>query len=120
MKKIVTFVGLSLLLLGGCTKPKFEDVTPINLGVTPSSTTIKSIVQTDNILTATFETTIGSKYLVQIIPFGQEIPVKKEGFTATDTTTQKVIDLDGLDKKDYDLIFIDITGKEVKYPVVVK
>jgi hypothetical protein len=120
MKKTAIFVGLTLLLLAGCTKPEFEEYEPINLGTTSTSTSIKSIIQNGNTVTATFETTIGAKYSVQIIPFGEETPVKKEGFTATDITTKKVIDLSGLGKKDYDLIFIDVSGKEAKYPIVVK
>lgn len=120
MKKSLIVLSTILLLLGGCTKPEFEEYGPVDLGTTPTSTSIKSMVQKGNVITATFETTIGAKYSIQIIPFGQETPVKKEGFTATDVTTQKVIDLSGLDKKDYDLIFIDVNGNEAKYPIVVK
>jgi hypothetical protein len=46
--------------------------------------------------------------------------VIKEGFTAVDNTTQKVYDLSRQSKRDYDLTFIDIMGKEIKYPIVVK
>ena len=92
----------------------------MELGVKSTSTSIKSISQTGNIVTAEFETTIGSKYSVQIIPFGSEEPVKKEGFTATETITRKIYNLSDLAKKDYDLIFIDINGKEVKYPLIIK
>ena len=94
--------------------------TPIDLGVQSISTAIKSVNQKDNIVTVVFETTIGSKYSVQITPFGSETPIRKEGFTATEVTTQRVYNLSGLDKKDYDLTLIDISGNEVKYPIVVK
>jgi len=64
---------------------------------------------------------LGLGFLVtQIIPFGSEIPSKKEGFTATESITKKVYNLSELSKKDYDLVFIDISGKEVKYPIVIK
>ena len=56
----------------------------------------------------------------QVVPFGKEDPVKKEGFTATEAVTKKVYDLSGLTKQDYDLIFIDINGKEVKHPIIIK
>jgi len=120
MKKTTIVLGALLLLIGGCTKPELEVDEPINLGVQSTSTAIKSINQTGNVVTVVFETTVGSKYSVQITPFGSETPVKKEGFTATENTTQKVYDLSDLSKKDYDLTFIDISGKEVKYPIVVK
>ena len=94
--------------------------TTVNLGTLPTSTAIKTITQESNIVTAEFETTIGAKYSVQIIPFGKEEPVRKEGFTATEAITKKTYNLSDLAKKDYDLIFIDISGKEVKYPIIIK
>ena len=111
---VMFLVGIS------CRKIEVAPQPQINLGVKSTSTSIKSISQTGNIVTAEFETTIGSKYSVQIIPFGSEEPVKKEGFTATETITRKIYNLSDLAKKDYDLIFIDINGKETKYPLIVK
>ena len=109
-----------VIFLTACTKVVTPPTPAIDLGVKSTSTSIKSISQTGNIVTAEFETTIGSKYSVQIIPFGSEEPVKKDGFTAMDITTKKVYDLSTLAKKDYDLIFIDIAGKETKYPLIIK
>jgi hypothetical protein len=118
MRKSLVILSMLLLAVGGCTK--FEEYEPINLGQVSTSTAIKSVNQSGNIVTVVFETTIGSKYSVQITPFGSETPIKKEGFTASDVTTQKVFDLSKETKRDYDLTFIDISGKEVKYPIVVK
>ena len=119
MKKTIIALGL-IAFIAGCTKVDLPQPAPIDLGVKSTSTAIKSINQTNNTVTAVFETTVGSKYSVQIVPFGSEEPIKKEGFTANELTTQKTYDLSGLPKKDYDLIFIDINGKEVKYPIVIK
>jgi hypothetical protein len=120
MKKSLIILSMLLLLVGGCTKHDFEEYEPINLGTVSTSTAIKSVNQTNNVVTIVFETTIGSKYSVQITPFGSEIPIKKEGFTATEVITQKVYDLSKESKRDYDLTFMDISGKEAKYPIVVK
>ncbi len=123
MKKIDKILGLGFLitiLAISCTKVDLPKPQVIDLGTKSTSTAIKSISQTGNIVTAEFETTIGSKYSVQIIPFGSETPSKKEGFTASENITKKVYDLTDLSKKDYDLVFIDISGKEVKYPIVIK
>ncbi len=123
MKKIDKILGLGFLitiLAISCTKVDLPKPQVIDLGTKSTSTAIKSIIQTGNIVTAEFETTIGSKYSVQIIPFGSETPSKKEGFTASENITKKVYDLTDLSKKDYDLVFIDISGKEVKYPIVIK
>jgi hypothetical protein len=123
MKKIDKILGLGFLitiLAISCTKVDLPKPQVIDLGTKSTSTAIKSITQTGNIVTAEFETTIGSKYSVQIIPFGSETPSKKEGFTASENITKKVYDLTDLSKKDSDLVFIDISGKEVKYPIVIK
>jgi len=123
MKRIDRILGLGFLvalLALSCKKAVLQQPQIIDLGTTSTSTAIKSIAQTGNIVTAEFETTIGAKYSVQIIPIGSETPSKKEGYTATETVTKKVYDLSDLTKKDYDLVFIDISGKEVKYPIVIK
>ena len=125
MKETNKILSLYLLLIlifvvYSCTKIELEEPTPINLGVQSTSTSIKSITQSGNIITAEFATTVGAKYSVLIVPFGKEEPVKKEGFTATEEVTKKVFDLKQLAKQDYDLIFIDINGKEVKHPIIIK
>jgi len=123
MKKIDKLLGLGFLttlLMVSCHKVDLPMPQVIDLGVASTSTGIKSVSQAGNVVTAEFITTPGAKYSVQIIPFGKEEPVKKEGFTATDSTTKKVFNLSGLDKKDYDLLFIDISGKEVKHPIIIK
>lgn len=100
--------------------PYDDELQVINLGVESTTTSIKSVFQNENVVIVEFETTIGSKYSIQIIPFGQEIPIKKEGFTATNTVTQRVYDLSKESAGYYDLMFIDISGKEVKYPIIIK
>ena len=111
---------IMVMFLAACTKVDLPAPQVIDLGVVSQSTSIKSISQSGNVVTAEFETTVGSKYSVQIIPFGSEEPVKKDGFTAENALTKKVYNLSSLKKMDYDLIFIDISGKEVKYPLIIK
>ena len=117
MKKLTLIM---VMFLAACTKVDLPAPQVIDLGVQSQSTSVKSIIQSGNIVTAEFETTVGSKYSVQIVPFGSDEPSKKDGFTAESTITKKVYDLSGLKKMDYDLIFIDISGKEVKYPLIIK
>jgi hypothetical protein len=124
MKKIDKVLGLGFLvtlLALSCRKIDVPVVmNTIDLGVKSTATSIQNISQTGNIVTAEFVTTPGAKYSVQVIPFGKDESIKTEGFTATDTLTKKVFDLSALPKKDYDLIFIDIAGKEVKHPIIIK
>jgi PBP1b-binding outer membrane lipoprotein LpoB len=125
MKKaqVILVILTIIVALGSCRKSDYvPTIKPnkIDLGVKSTSTAIKAITQTDNTVVAQFETTAGSKYAVQIVPFGSEEPVKNYSFTATDDVTTKTYDLSGLSRSDYDLIFIDVDGKEVKYPLVIK
>jgi len=120
MKKLTLIAVLFLAV--SCTKIASTPFAKnsIDLGTTPSATGIKTAQQTGNSITVDFSTTIGSKYSVQIAPFGSEVPVKVDGFIAVDTVTTKTYDLSSYAKNHYDLIFIDISGKEVKYPVIIK
>jgi PBP1b-binding outer membrane lipoprotein LpoB len=120
MKKTILLIAIIVLVIGSCRKSDYVPAPKIDLGTKSTSTAIKSITQTDNTVAAQFETTIGAKYSVQIIPFGSEEPIKKDAFTATDDVTTKTYDLSTLPKRDYDLLFIDVEGKEVKYPLTIK
>jgi hypothetical protein len=123
MKKINKILGLGFLVtltVLGCSKMDLPEPTAIDLGVKSVSTSIKSIIQEEKTVKVLLETTPGAKYSIQIIPFGKEIPVRKEGFTATDETTYKTYDLTGLTKNYYDFIIIDVNGKEAKYPLTIK
>jgi hypothetical protein len=117
MKKVTLIM---VMFLAACTKIATPPTPTIDLGVVSQSTSIKAISQVNNVITAEFETTPGAKYSVQIVPFGSEEPAKKDGFTADNTITRKVYDLSSLKRMDYDLIFIDISGKEIKYPLIIK
>lgn len=117
MKKVLL---TTVIFLAACTKVATPPSPAIDLGIKSQATGIKSISQVGNIVTAEFETTIGAKYSVQVIPFGSDQPTVKEGFTASQAFTQKVYNLSNLPKRDYDLIFIDVSGKEVKYPLIIK
>jgi hypothetical protein len=111
---------IMVIFLAACTKIAHTPQPTIDLGVVSQSTSIKSIIQSGNVVTVEFETTPEAKYSVQIIPFGSDEPVKKDGFTASSIVTKKVYDLSSLKRMDYDLILIDISGKEIKYPLVIK
>jgi cellulose biosynthesis protein BcsQ len=119
MKKIVLMSAFLFIVINGCSDVDDES-TLINLGVNSTTTSIKSIKQTDNNVNVVFGTTIGSKYSVQIIPFGKDEPVKTMGFTATSEEEQKQYNLNDLSKGDYDLVLIDIKGTETKTPLLIK
>jgi hypothetical protein len=119
MKKIIIVLGVIGFLLQGCNNPYYDEMPIIELGKESLSTSIKSVFQSENVVIVEFNTTIGAKYSIQFIPFGSMTPITKEGFTATETITHKVYDLNKIPQGYYDMVFIDISGKEVKYPIII-
>lgn len=117
MKKVLL---LMVIFLTACTKVVNPPTPSIDLGTKSMTTNIKSVVQVNKTITAVFETTPGAKYAVQVVAFGSETPSFKDGFMANEVTTQKIYNLSNLAKSDYDLIFIDINGKEAKFPIIIK
>lgn len=117
MKKILLTM---VIFLAACTKIKMPTQPNIDLGKESTTTAIKSSSLINNTLNIKFATTEGAKYSVQIVPFGKDEPVLKDGFTADDTIMIKKYDLSKFAKMDYDLIFIDVKGKEQKLPIIIK
>jgi hypothetical protein len=118
MKKLIL---TAVIFLTACTKiVNTPTPTAIDLGVKSTSTAIKSVVQENNVITVEFDVTQGAKYSVQVVPFTSFTPILTEGFTATSNSIIKIYNLSKIPKNDYNLIFIDISGKEVKYPIIIK
>jgi hypothetical protein len=118
MKRIVFYLAIILITAVSCNK--FENEVPqpvIDLGAKALATEVKSIKQEGNNITAVFATTPGAKYSIQIMELGNDTPLKKEGFTATSEETIKTLDISSLPKNQYDFLFINTSGEEVKYPV---
>jgi hypothetical protein len=118
MKKLIL---TTVIFLAACTKVVNTPIpTAIDLGVKSTSTAIKGVKQENNVITVEFDVTQGSKYSVQITPFNSFTPVFTEGFTANSSSTVKIYNLSKVLKNDYNLIFIDVSGKEVRYPIIIK
>ena len=121
LHKLLGLGFLTTLVLLSCTKVDLP--TPvINLGVTPTTTSINKISNslTSGPITVEFSVTKDAKYSVQIVPFGAEDPIKTFGFTADASVVTKTYDLSSLPNGDYTLIFIDIVGKETKQQITIK
>ena len=116
MKKLIL---TTVIFLAACTKT-VTTLPVIDLGVKSTSTAITSITQENSLITVEFAVTPGAKYSVQIVPFTSLTPVFTEGFTANSNSVVKIYNLSKVPKNDYNLIFIDISGKEVKYPLIIK
>ena len=115
--KLLGLGFLTTLLAVSCRKVDLPAPQMIDLGKESASTSIKSLSKSGNIVTVDYQVTVGSKYSVQIIPFGSYEPAIKQGFTADAELVTKTYDLSSLKKMDYDLVLTDIKGVEIKYPI---
>lgn len=118
--KLLGLGFLTTLLMVSCRKVDLPAPQIIDLGRESASTSIKSISQSGNVVTVNYQVTVGSKYSVQIIPFGSEEPAIRQGFTADAELVTRTYDLSSLKKMDYDLVLTDIKGVEIKYPITKK
>lgn len=106
-----------MFVVYSCTKVDLPAPQVIDLGKVSTTTSIKNVSTSGNVVTVDYQVTVGSKYSVQIIPFGSYEPVIKQGFTADAELVRKTYDLSSLKKMDYDLVLTDIKGVEIKYPI---
>jgi hypothetical protein len=116
MKKLLLIV---LILLVGCRKNDFP--LPINLGVQSQSTSITKVhpIVSNGQITVDMNVTSGAKYSLQVTDLlDNEIEVI--GFTADKDIYMRKLDLTNLKNGDYNLILIDINGKESRANIIIK
>ena len=110
-----------MVVLLGCRKT-FIPPQPIDLGITSQSTKIvkvSPIISNGSSVTVSMNTTSGSKYSLTVTDL-LENEMKSVGFTASDSTTQKTLDLSSLKTGDYNLVLTDIKGSESKINIIIK
>jgi hypothetical protein len=118
MKKILVIM---VVLLSACTKIVNPPIPSIDLGKAARSTSIKRVmpIVSNGNITVELGVTQGAKYSLQITDLLDE-EIKTFGFTADDTIYIKKLDLTSLKNGDYNLILIDIAGKEVRSNIIIK
>jgi hypothetical protein len=116
MKKILLIV---LVLLVGCRKIDFP--APINLGVQSQSTAITKVhpIISNGQITVDMNVTSGAKYSLQITDL-LDNKIKTFGFTADSDIYTRKLDLTDLKNGDYNLVLIDIAGKETRTNIIIK
>jgi len=118
MKKILLIC--SILFISGCTK--VYTPTPMDLGRAPELTSIKAIspiVSDGKNVTVELLLTPGSKYSLQVTNL-LDTELKVFGFVADAESVSKKIDVSDLPQGDYNVVLIDIKGKEIKRNITIK
>ena len=104
-----------------CTKIVQPPYPTINLGRQATSTAISKVTPTvsnGNIIVE-MKVTPGAKYSLQVTNLLED-EIKTIGFTANDTIYIQKIDLTSLKNGDYNLILMDVAGKEFKTNIIIK
>jgi hypothetical protein len=116
MKKLLLIV---LVLLVGCRKNDFP--APINLGVQSQSTAITKVhpIISNGQITVDMNVTSGAKYSLQVTDL-LDNEIKTFGFTADSDIYTRKLDLTDLKNGDYNLVLIDIAGKETRTNIIIK
>jgi hypothetical protein len=116
MKKLLLIV---LVLLVGCRKIDFP--APINLGVQSQSTAITKVhpIISNGQITVYMNVTSGAKYSLQVTDL-LDNEIKTFGFTADSDIYTRKLDLTDLKNGDYNLVLIDIAGKETRTNIIIK
>jgi hypothetical protein len=116
MKKLLL---ISLVLLVGCTK--IDVIPPINLGVQSQSTAITKVfpIVSNGQITVDMNVTSGAKYSLQVTDL-LDNEIKTFGFTADSDIYTRKLDLTTLKNGDYNLVLIDIAGRETRTNIIIK
>lgn len=110
-----------VVFLGACTKIVQPPLPNIDLGQKATATSIKKVtpVISNGNVTVELGVTQGAKYSLQITDLLDD-EIKTFGFTADDTIYIKKLDLTSLKNGDYNLVLVDIAGKEVRSNIIIK
>ena len=112
---------ITVIFLMACTKVAPPPPFIIDLGKQAQITAITKVnpVVSNGYVTVTMKVTNGAKYSLQVTDL-LENELKTFGFTANDTIYIKNLDLTSLKSGDYNLILLDISGKESRQNLIIK
>ena len=110
-----------VVFLAACTKVVQPPMPNIDLGQKATATAISKVtpIVSNGNITVEMKVTPGAKYSLQVTNLLDD-ELKTVGFTATDTIYIQKMDLTSLKTGDYNLVLIDIAGKESRSNVIIK
>jgi hypothetical protein len=116
MKKLLL---IALVLLAGCRK--LNVVPLVDLGTQSQSTAITKVhpIISNGQITVDMNITSGAKYSLQVTDL-LDNKIKTFGFTADSDIYTRKLDLTDLKNGDYNLVLIDIAGKETRTNIIIK
>ena len=119
MKKIIFVIFALILTVESCRKSDYVPTPKMDLGKVSTSMSFTSKPTTENNYTFSVNVTPGSKYSAQITDFKGDV-LFSQGLNADEPTETIKLDVEKISKGQYDLIFIDTKGDEIKQPLIIK
>lgn len=121
-KHIIKLLSLSFLVsLIALSCRKVIEAAPIDLGKAATSTAISKVTPliSDGNVTVEMNLTSGAKYSLQVTDLLDK-ELKTFGFTADKDIYIKNLNLSSLKNGDYNLVLVDISGRETKANIIIK
>lgn len=115
------FLIIAVLLMISCNKVVTPPPFAIDLGKEAQSTAITKIIPivSNGDVTVIMRVTKGAKYSLQVTNLLDD-ELRTFGFTAEDTIYMKKLDLTSLKNGDYNLVLLDVAGKESRQNLIIK
>ena len=119
MKKITFVIFALILMIGSCRKSDYVPTPKIELGKVSTMMSFASKPSVENNYTVLVNVTPGAKYSVQITDLKGDV-LSSQGLNADEAVETVKLDVEKISRGQYDLIFIDTKGDEIKQPLIIK
>lgn len=117
--KALIIIFSIILTIGSCRKSDYVPAPKLDLGKVSTTMSFTSIPTKENNYSFGVNVTPGSKYSVQITDIKGDV-LYSQGVNADEPVELVKIDTEKISKGQYELIFIDTKGKEIKQILIIK
>ena len=117
-KALIIIFGI-ILTIGSCRKTDYIPAPKIDLGKVSTTMSFTSVPTKENNYSFGVNVTPGSKYSVQITDIKGDV-LYSQGVNADEPVEIVKLDIEKISRGQYELIFIDTKGQEIKQILIIK
>ena len=117
-KALIIIFGI-ILTIGSCRKTDYIPAPKIDLGKVSTTMSFTSVPTKENNYSFGVNVTPGSKYSVQITDIKGDV-LYSQGVNADEPVEIVKLDTEKISRGQYELIFIDTKGQEIKQILIIK
>lgn len=119
MKKITIAIFALIIIIGSCRKSDYVPAPKLDLGKVSTTMSFTSKPTVENNYSFGVNVTPGSKYSVQVTDIKGDV-IHSQGVNADEPIELIKLDTEKINKGQYELIFIDTKGQEIKQILIIK